>query len=109
MLPYIVVFITVPSHQDAERIANELVDSKLAACVNIIQGVRSVFMWNGKKESVDECLLLVKTKENYFSRLKDKVKQLHSYDTPEIISIQISEGNQDYLDWIDKSVPGCNC
>ena len=108
MLPYIIVFITVPSHQDAVKIADKLVDSKLAACVNIIQGVRSVFMWNGKKESIDECLLLVKTKEDYFNRLKDKVKQLHSYDTPEIISIQISEGNQDYLDWIDKSVPGNN-
>ncbi len=105
---YIVVFVTVPSDNDAEEIANELIDSKLAACVNIISNIKSFFTWNGKKEVITESLLVVKTEKEYFKRLQDKVKQLHSYDTPEIISMQISEGNQGYLDWISKTLSGSN-
>lgn len=101
---YIIVIVTVSSAKAAEKIANELVSSKLAACVNIIPGIRSIFMWNGKKESVKECLLMVKTKKSHFKKLKDKVKRLHSYDIPEIIGITISEGSQDYLDWIGATV-----
>ncbi len=103
-MEHLIVFITAPSVQDAENIGNELVDSRLAACVNILPGIRSIFIWNDKKESVDECLLLVKTRKNHFDKIRDKVRQLHSYDTPEIISVEISNGNQDYLDWIDKAV-----
>jgi len=101
---HIMVFVTVSSEEDAERIANELVGSKLAACVNIIPGVKSVFMWKGKKEVSGEYLLIAKTKKSHFKKLEDMVKELHSYDTPEIISITISEGSRDYLDWIDRTV-----
>ncbi len=101
---YIMVFITVSSEEDAERIANELVDSKLAACVNIIPGIKSIFIWKGKKEVSGEHLLIAKTRRSHFKKLKDMVKKLHNYDTPEIISITISEGSQDYLDWIGRTV-----
>ncbi len=105
-MEHIIVFITAPSVEDAENIGNELVDSRLAACANIVPGIRSIFIWNDKKESVDECLLLVKTQKTHFNKIRDKVRQLHAYDTPEIISVQISDGNQDYLGWIDKAVSG---
>jgi len=101
---YIVVFVTASSQEEAEKIADGLVDSKLAACVNIIPNIKSIFMWQGKKDTASECLLIVKTKQACFGRLKKKVRELHSYDTPEIIAMPISEGDKDYLNWIEDTV-----
>ncbi len=101
---HIMVFITAPSPEEAENIASVLIESKLAACVNIIPGVRSVFAWKGKKESSEEHLLIAKTTSRAFKKLENTVKDLHSYDTPEIISIPLSESSREYLDWIDEAV-----
>ena len=103
-MSYIVVLITAPSKNEAKKIANAIVESKVAACVNIVPMVESVFMWKGKKENAKESLLIVKTKKSCFEKLKQKVKKLHSYTTPEIISIPILQGEKSYLDWISKTV-----
>ncbi|MFC1807423.1 divalent-cation tolerance protein CutA [Candidatus Omnitrophota bacterium] len=107
-MSYIAVFITASSLEESERIANGLIDSKLAACVNIIPKIRSIYTWKGKKETSDEFLLIAKTKADIFDALKSKVIELHSYTTPEVVSILISAGNKDYLSWIDENLrPHC--
>jgi len=101
-MKYAVVFVTAGSKEEAVKIANGLIDSKLAACVNILPGIRSFYVWQGRKESSEEVLLIVKTKESLFKDVAQEVKRLHSYDTPEIISIPISEGDERYLAWIEE-------
>ena len=99
---HIVVFITSVSKEEADKIADVLVSSGLAACVNMVQGVKSVFMWKGKVEKADEVLLVVKTRREMFTMLMGEVKRLHSYEVPEIIALPLIGGSQDYLDWIDE-------
>jgi len=101
-MKYVLVFITAGSKEEAVKIANGLIDSKLAACVNILPGIRSFYMWQGRKESSEEVLLIVKTKESLFKDVVREVKRLHSYETPEIISIPILEGDEKYLAWIEE-------
>lgn len=101
---YIVVFVTASSEEEAQKIANSLVEKKIAACVNIVGGVNSIFSWQGKIDRASESLLIVKTKECRFDDLKKEVKLIHSYDTPEIIAMPIVLGDQKYLEWIDESV-----
>lgn len=101
-MKYSVVLITTSSQEEAERIANGLIDAEVAACVNIVPKIKSIFKWQGKKEEADESLLIVKTQQDRFRNLKETVKGLHSYDVPEIISISISDGNEDYLSWISE-------
>lgn len=98
---YIVVFITASSKKEAMKIANGLVDKKLAACVNIVPNIKSIYTWKGKKEKASEVLLIVKSKREKFKNIVKKVKALHSYSVPEIISIPINNGNKDYLNWIE--------
>jgi periplasmic divalent cation tolerance protein len=102
-MPYIIVFITASSEEEADIIAGKLIDSKVAACVNIIPGVKSVYTWKGKKETAQECLLFVKTKKENFPELESMVKGLHSYETPEIISVAIDDGEEKYLNWIKEA------
>jgi len=104
MTKYSVVLITASSQQEAEKLANLLIDRKAAACVNIVPKVSSVFMWQGKKEICDECLLIAKTKTTKFDEIKKLIKDNHSYEVPEIIAIPISKGNEDYLGWISEVV-----
>lgn len=99
----IVVFITAPNEDEAAGIAKALVKSKLAACVNIIKSVRSIYNWRGNLEDDSEVLMIVKTQEKLFSALSDKTKELHSYDVPEIIAIPIAGGSEDYLKWLRES------
>jgi len=101
---FIVVFVTTESIEQARDIANILVKDKLAACVNIIQNVESIFTWKGKTDTTKESLLIIKTKKSCFKRLKLRVKALHSYQVPEIIAIPLIAGNREYLDWIEESV-----
>jgi len=105
---YIMVFITVPSEQEAVKIADVLVESKIVACVNIIPAVKSIFFWQGKKEVANECLLIAKTKSSCFDLLKDTVTKLHSYDLPEIVAMNISEASKEYLNWINDTVSDSN-
>ena len=99
----IVVYITAPNEDAAAVIAHALVEQKLAACVNIVRHVRSIYSWQGKIEDDTEVLMIVKTRKQHFDALSEKVKELHSYDVPEIIAMPILKGSADYLKWIKDS------
>ena len=97
----IIIFITASSDEEAGNIAKTLVTEQLAACVNIIDNVRSIFRWQGDVEDADEFLLVVKTRAELLDNLTVLVKQEHSYDLPEIIALLIVGGSKEYLNWID--------
>lgn len=98
-----VVFITARDDDEAATLARVLVKERLAACVNIVRNVRSIYSWQGKIEDDSEVLMLVKTRHRLFESLYAKVKELHSYDLPEAIGIPITAGSEDYLKWIQDS------
>jgi len=100
----IVVLITAPSEEEGVKIATALVDEKLAACVNIAPGLRSIYRWEGKLCDEREVLLMAKTKQAVFEKLKARVRSLHPYATPEIIAIPVTAGFEDYLKWVDEEV-----
>jgi periplasmic divalent cation tolerance protein len=95
-----VVLVTVPDEETGIRIARAIVQERLAACVNLIHGVRSVFRWEGEVCDEDEKLLLIKTSRERFSELARRTRSLHPYDVPEIIAVGIDNGDSDYLSWI---------
>ena len=97
---YIVLFITSANIEEAQRISSTLLNKKKAACVNIVPKVSSLFWWQGKLDSAQESLLIVKTRTSLLNEVIALVREIHSYDTPEIIALPIVGGNQDYLDWI---------
>jgi periplasmic divalent cation tolerance protein len=99
----LVVLITAASREEADRIARRLVEERLAACVNIVPQVRSLFVWEQKLSQEDEVLLVVKSRRARFQQLADIVKQLHSYSVPEIIALPIIVGSSDYLRWVSDS------
>jgi periplasmic divalent cation tolerance protein len=99
-----VVFITVDSAKQAEKIANILVEKKLAACVNIVPRISSIYWWQGKIERTNELLLIVKTRKKLFKQLMKEVKSIHTYTVPEIIALPIVDGSPDYIKWISGSV-----
>ena len=103
---YIVVFITAETLGQCREIADSLVGEKLAACVNIVPSVQSKFWWQGKIDSANESLLIVKTREALLDKVIASVKSIHSYKVPEIIALPIVGGNKDYLDWIDEATGG---
>jgi periplasmic divalent cation tolerance protein len=101
---HLVVFITTPSVEIGQKIADALVDQGLAACVNILSPVNSIYLWQGKKQSEEETLLIVKTTQDLFSgKLVPLVQAMHPYDVPEIIALPIVLGSENYLNWIDES------
>ena len=106
MQDFIVVLITVGTSEEGERLARALVEERLAACVNRIPNIQSVYRWQGKIEQSQEELLLIKTRSELFRALEKRVGELHSYDVPEIIALPLSEGNEAYLRWLEEQVPG---
>jgi periplasmic divalent cation tolerance protein len=101
---YIVVLITVEDAEEAEHIAELLLEQRMAACVNIIPGINSSFWWEGKIDKARESLLIIKTEVTRLQEIIHSVKTVHSNTVPEIIALPIIGGNQDYLDWIDNEV-----
>jgi periplasmic divalent cation tolerance protein len=101
---HIVVLITASSFDEARTIGRELVGGRLAACVNIAQGARSIFWWQGQVEEHDEALMVVKSRADLLPSMIETVKRLHSYTVPEVIALPIQGGSSDYLGWIDESV-----
>ncbi len=101
---YIVVLITADDAGEGQRIARALVEQKKAACVNIVPGVESVFRWEGRLDEARESLLVVKTKASLLPEVIRLVKEMHSNEVPEIISLPITGGNEDYLRWLGESV-----
>ena len=102
----LVVLITAGSQEDADRIANVLVAEMLAACVNILPGVTSVYRWEGEVQRDQEWLLVVKTTREVLDDLVRRVQAIHSYDLPEIIALPVVGGSKGYLRWIDGEVHG---
>src|SRR5215510_7669229 len=100
----IVVFMTAANGEEATRLADMLVGAHLAACVQILPEIESVYRWQGKIERQAEVLLLAKTTKGKFNELAKEVRALHSYDTPEIIAIPVVTGSAPYLDWLSESV-----
>jgi periplasmic divalent cation tolerance protein len=99
----IVVFMTARSVRQGATIGRALVETGLAACVNLVPGVRSIFRWAGKVVQEREVLVVVKTRAAHFDQLAVEVKRLHSYEVPELIAIRIEDGSADYLDWLWES------
>ncbi len=98
------VLSTVGSQEEARKIAHALVERRLAACVNIVPGVESIYRWQGKIEMAAEYVLLIKTTAAAFPRLRDALAELHSYEVPECIALAVEEGGTNYLEWIGESV-----
>jgi periplasmic divalent cation tolerance protein len=98
-----IILTTAGSQEEAGKIAQALVERRLAACVNIVPQIQSVYRWQGKVETGQECLLLIKTQAALYEGVRDAVKELHSYDLPECVMLEVSAGSQEYLDWIAKT------
>ena len=103
MADEIVILITAGSADEASSIARTLVDEHLAACVNIIPGVRSFFFWEGRTQDAAETLLIVKSRRPLLDELIRRVKAIHSYSVPEIVALPIVAGLPDYLAWVNDS------
>jgi len=101
-MEHIVVFITAPGEEEAAALSHVLVEARLAACVNIVKGIRSIYRWQGKIEDEGEVLMIAKTRRDLFVPLMTKVKRMHSYTVPEVIAFPIIESSTDYLDWLDE-------
>jgi periplasmic divalent cation tolerance protein len=99
-----IVLCTVPDEATARRIASALVAENLAACVNIVPGITSVYRWKGAIETAPELLLIIKTTVGVYTRLQDRIHALHPYELPEIIAVSIDRGLPDYLSWITTSL-----
>jgi periplasmic divalent cation tolerance protein len=99
-----IVLSTAGSEEEARKIAHALVDRKLAACVNIVPQIESIYRWQGKVESASEWLLVIKTQARAFERVRAAIKELHSYELPECVMLEVGEGAKEYLDWIRGSV-----
>jgi periplasmic divalent cation tolerance protein len=97
---YIIVVVTAPSKQEAEKIAQHLLDKRLIACANIIGPVSSVFRWSGKTEHTEEYLMLLKSRKDLFEKLSETVKALHSYEVPEILVLPVVGGSEVSLSWL---------
>ncbi len=100
----IVIFITAGSEEEAHKIADLLLNQRKAACVNIVPKVDSLFWWQGKLDSAQESLLIVKTKASELKEITELVKRVHSYEVPEIIALPIIGGNEDYLRWLNTAL-----
>ena len=98
----LLVLSTCPDRDCAEEIARNLVDQGLAACVNISPQVTSVYTWQGKTESAEEVLLLIKTSARRYAQLQQVLSSLHPYELPEIIAVPVTQGLPEYLNWVDQ-------
>ncbi len=104
MSRYRVVLVTAPNAAEAERIAQKVVQKGLAACVNIVPKLLSIYRWEGNVERDMETLLVIKSTKKALPKLKKKIKKMHSYKVPEILVLKVDDGDREYLDWIDSVV-----
>jgi periplasmic divalent cation tolerance protein len=101
-MAHIVVLMTAGRSEEAATIARALVNERLAACVNLLPGITSCYRWEGRVAEDAEILLVAKTRTELFEALARRVRELHSYATPEIIAVPVVAGSPDYLQWIDR-------
>ena len=100
----VVILITCTNSREAKRIARALVEQRLAACVNIVDKIKSIFWWQKQIDSACEVLLIAKSKKSLIHRVIREVKSLHSYQVPEIIALPVVAGNKDYINWINEFI-----
>ena len=100
MAEFLQVFITAGDREEARRLARALVERRLAGCVQIVSPIESIYWWEDEIESAEECLCLIKTSRARYEALEAAIRELHSYDTPEILAMPVAEGNRDYLQWL---------
>lgn len=101
---YSVVYVTAPSQSEGEELARGLVKEKLAACVNIVPSVKSVYWWKGEVEEAKEVLLIIKTSDTLIEPIINWVKSHHTYTVPEVIAMPVIKGNEQYLEWLGESL-----
>ena len=101
-----IVLSTAGSEDEGRKLGRYLVERQLAACVNIVPRMESIYRWQGKIESSQECLLLIKTSADQFPAVRDTLRELHSYELPECIALGIEDGSSEYLDWLGESLGG---
>ncbi|MEK6289502.1 MAG: divalent-cation tolerance protein CutA [Acidobacteriota bacterium] len=99
----LIVFVTTSSNDEAARIADALVSERLAACVNIVAAIESIYRWEGKVTRDSEAMMIIKTTDERYPELERRVKELHSYSTPEVIAMRIERGSEQYLNWLRDS------
>lgn len=99
----LIVFVTTPNNEEATKIADALVSERLAACVNIVAAVESIYRWEGNVTRDREALMIIKTTGERYPELELRIKQLHSYGTPEVIALTIERGSSQYLEWLRDS------
>lgn len=100
----LVVLVTAPSAEKAEEIARTVVEERLAACVNVLPAVRSVYRWEGKVQDDAEALMVVKTRADAFERLRERIVSLHPYDCPEVVALPVVTAHAPYLEWLAGAV-----
>ena len=98
---YLIIFVTAKDKAEAEQVSQSLLKDQLIACANLVSPITSFFHWSGKVDKADECLIIMKSREDLFNQIVDRVKGLHSYEVPEILAIPITQGYNGYLDWMD--------
>lgn len=99
-----IVLTTAGSEEEARKIARHLVEQQIAACVNIVPQVTSIYRWKGDVEEAQECLLIVKTTAECFAAVRDAIQDLHSYELPECVAVAVEDGSPEYLEWLGSSV-----
>jgi periplasmic divalent cation tolerance protein len=103
-MPETIVFCTCSGEAEADKLARSLVEEHLAACVNILPGLSSVYRWQDKVETAAEHLLVVKTTQERFAAVENRIRELHSYELPEVVAVPIVAGSENYLRWIREQV-----
>ena len=104
MSPYVVVIMTAANREEAVKIVRSLLEERLIACANIVGPISSIFWWQGKIDEAREFLVFMKSHENHFERLSEKVAEIHSYEVPEIIALPIIKVSPPYLEWLNTSL-----
>jgi periplasmic divalent cation tolerance protein len=97
----VIIFVTAASGQEAAAISRALVEEGLAACANIIPRIRSIYRWEGNIWDEEEALIIIKSREDLFERIRSRVKELHSYEVPEITAVKLDRGDSAYMQWIE--------
>src|SRR6185503_5950545 len=100
----LIVLVTTSNAEEAARLADVLVSERLAACVNIVPGIESIYRWEGKVTRDQEALMIIKTTGERYDELKRRVKELHSYSMPEVVALKIDRGSEQYLNWLRNSI-----
>jgi len=98
---YIQAITTIDTKEDAERIASALLDRRIAACVQLVGPIRSFYRWKGRKETAEEWICFIKSRMDLYEQLEKAIKEMHTYETPEVIAIPIVIGSRKYLEWLE--------